>query len=258
MSPYFRFGSPPPPRALLADTEHRQWDMPRALWVMTQSWHHLLFAHWRVSSAVLRPLIPAGLALDVYDEQAWVGVVPFYISHVRPRGLPRIPGASAFPELNVRTYVTRDGKPGVWFFSLDAMHRLAVEGARTVYHLPYFMADMHITLERETVHYTSRRADARAGAGEFDARYRPTGAAYTSTEGSLDHWLTARYALYAESRGRLYRAEIHHPPWKLHAAEAEFTRNTVTEAHGIRLPDEPPLLHYVQRQDVLTWLIERI
>jgi len=122
--------------SFLTDTAHRPWPLPERPWIMTQTWHDLLFAHWPVDKERLRAKLPPGIALDLFDGQAWLGVVPFRMSNVAPRGLPALPWVSAFPELNVRTYVTRDGKPGVYFFSLDAANPLAVQTARTLFHLP--------------------------------------------------------------------------------------------------------------------------
>src|SRR5688572_28968890 len=122
--------------------EHRPWGLPGGAWRWRQSWEDLLFAHWPVPAAVLRPLVPEELRIEEYDGTSWVGVVPFRMSGVMLRPLPDLPGISAFPELNVRLYVERDGKSGVWFLSLDAYNRLAVWGARRFFHLPYFHARM--------------------------------------------------------------------------------------------------------------------
>src|SRR5688500_15722341 len=129
---------------LLLAQAHRPWPVPPSPWIMTQTWSKLLFAHWPVPPEQIRPLLPPSVTLDTFDGQAWVGVVPFDIPNIRPRFLPPIPTMAHFLELNVRTYVTRDGKPGVWFFSLDAASRLAVEGARLAFHLPYFNAQMSL------------------------------------------------------------------------------------------------------------------
>ena len=110
---------------------------------MVQRWHDLLFAHWRCPVSDLRALIPAALEIDTFDSTAWIGVIPFYMSGVRLRGAPPVPTAHAFEEMNVRTYVTLDGRPGVWFFSLDAASSLAVIGARVGVSLPYFRAAMY-------------------------------------------------------------------------------------------------------------------
>jgi uncharacterized protein YqjF (DUF2071 family) len=225
---------------------------------MTQSWHHLLFAHWPVPADTLRPLLPPGLELDTYQGQAWVGVVPFNIRPLRLRFLPEWPVPTAFLELNVRTYVTAEGKPGVWFFSLDASDRLAVEAARVSYGLPYFFAGMTMRLDAGNVVYDSRRRDKRTGPGEFSSRYRPIDDVYQAADGSLDHWLTERYCLYTLMHKRLYRANIHHWPWPLQQAGGVIQRNTVTQAHGFALPEVEPLMHYAERLDVLVWALERV
>ena len=109
---------------ILNQTAHRPWPMPTSPWVMTQTWHDLLFAHWPVDGVRLRALVPAEFPLDLYDGQAWLGIVPFRMANVGPRGVPSLPGVSAFPELNVRTYVRVADRPGVYFFSLDAASAL--------------------------------------------------------------------------------------------------------------------------------------
>jgi uncharacterized protein YqjF (DUF2071 family) len=239
---------------MLDQTNHRPWPLPDTPWILSQSWHHLLFAHWPVSPEVLRPLIPHGLELDTYEGQAWLGVVPFDIQDFKLRGVVSLPFMSAFPELNVRTYVKTGDKPGVWFFSLDAASKLAVEGARTLYHLPYFNAQMSIRVEGEAIIYSSRRTHRNARPAVFQASYRPTGPVYRAQPGALDHWLTERYCLYAaDERGQLFRGEIHHPPWPLQPAEADITMNTMAEG----IPDLLPLLHYCRRQDVALWLVGR-
>lgn len=235
----------------MTDTAHRPWPLPLSPWLIGQQWDHLLFAHWPVAAEALRPLIPARLELDTFEKQAWLGIVPFDIRVFRLRGIPLLP---AFLELNVRTYVTAGGRPGVWFFSLDAANALAVSSARWWYHLPYFNAAMSLRVDRDTVAYASRRTHHAAPSAEFEARYRPVGAVYRSQPGTLDHWLTERYCLYAADRsGRLYRGEIHHAPWPLQPAEAELRVNTMTLAHGVRLPDTAPLLHYARRLEVAIW-----
>lgn len=239
---------------------------PDGPWVMRQTWRDLLFAHWPVPVAMLRPLIPESLVIDTFDGAAWVGVVPFRMTAVRLRGTPYTPFADAFPELNVRTYVlprgadgAAAGKPGVWFFSLDAGSRLAVQGARWFFHLPYFKAEMRVVEEDEAVHYRSRRTHRGAPPAALVASYRPTGPVALSRPGTLDQWLTERYCLYTtDRRGRLYRGDIHHAHWPLQPAEAEFATNTMAAAHGITLPDTPPLLHFARRLDMQCWMIRRV
>jgi uncharacterized protein len=248
------------PSDLVDQVAHRPWPLPDKPWVMTQSWHDLLFAHWPVDERVLRERVPAGLPLDLYDGQAWVGVVPFHMTNVAPRFVPAIPGISAFPELNVRTYVTMGGRPGVYFFSLDAESSVAVGLARAMLRLPYFTASMDVTHEEGWVDYWSERLAAEgANPAEFEARYRPIGPAQPPARGSLEHFLTERYCLYnVDDQFKAYRLEIHHPPWPLQAAEATIAVNTMAEAAGIRLPSMAPLLHFAKRQDMVCWLPEAL
>jgi uncharacterized protein YqjF (DUF2071 family) len=218
------------------------------------SWRNLLFAHWPVDPATLRPHLPPGLALDTYDGAAWVSVVPFGMHDVAPRGVPTLPGVSTFLELNVRTYVTVDDKPGVWFFSLDASNPLAVAVARRQFHLPYFRARMRLDQVGDWVTYESCRTHPGIAPGEFKGKFRPVGPVIRAEHGSLDAWLTERYALYAaDVRGQLFRGDIHHRLWPLQACEADITCNTVCDAHGFTLPAVDPLLHFVRRLDVLAW-----
>lgn len=244
--------------ALTERTDHRPWPLPRRPWVMTMSWLDLLFAHWSFEPAALRAVVPEPLELDTFEGRAYLGVVPFRMENVGPRGLgwlpARLPGPRAFPELNVRTYVVLDGKPGVWFLSLDAGSALAVEGARAGFHLPYYRAEMDLRERGGWVEVSSRRTDARIGPGEFRARYRGVGERLTARPGSLEHWLTERYCLYTrDRRGRVLRGDIHHPPWPLTAAEAQIEVATVADAHGLTLDGAPPLLHFARRLDVVAW-----
>jgi uncharacterized protein len=225
---------------------------------MEQTWRDLLFAHWRVDPAYLRPMVPAQLELDVFDGSCWVAVTPFWLTGVRGR------------ELNVRTYVRCGGAPGVFFFSLDATNIPAIIGARMGYGLPYFFARMWVDVVKGEVAYYCRRVDVEraraqfhgnanpdpamlAADGVFRGRYWPTSEVWRSTPGSLEHFLTERYCLYAVVRGRVFRADIHHLPWPLQDANAVIDQNTMALADGIVLPDATPLLHYARGLRVLVW-----
>ena len=245
--------------SFLDQTAHRPWPLPDKPWIMTQSWHDLLFAHWPVDRNQLRDKVPATFALDLYDNQAWLGVIPFHMTNVAPRGLPALPWVSAFPELNVRTYVTVDGKPGIYFFSLDAGNPVAVGTARTLFDLPYYSATMAVDPKDGWIEYSSRRANQEAGPADFIGRYRPAGAVHEPQPGTLEHFLTERYCLYTvDGRFRPYRLEIHHRPWPLQPAELESSVNTMADAAGVRLPAMAPLLHFSKRQDVVAWPLEGI
>ena len=243
---------------ILEETAHRPWPMPSLPWVMTQTWHDLLFAHWPIDAEVLRRRLPPEFELDRFDGQAWLGVVPFHMSNVSPRGVPSLPWISAFPELNVRTYVRVDGDPGVYFFSLDAANPVAVALARTMFHLPYFSAEMKVEERDGWVHYSSRR-DAKSGpAAKFLGRYRPVDEPKPPVEGTLEYFLAERYCLFTvDASSRAYRVDIHHPPWPLQRAQSEISINTMASAAGIDLPAIAPRLHFSKRQDMVGWPLQR-
>jgi uncharacterized protein YqjF (DUF2071 family) len=246
------------------DDAHRPWPVPANHWSVFMRWHELLFMHWPVPAAALRPLIPGGLDVDTFGGRAWLGIVPFRMSGIRRRPLPAVPGTAAFAELNVRTYVTAGGRAGVWFFSLDAANPLAVRVARWTFHLPYFDARMSCTraapgagarTDPHEIAYRSTRTHRGAPPAAFAARYRPVGPAFRAAPGTLEHFLTERYCLYAAHarNGRLFRGEIAHAPWPLRPAEADVERNEMTGQIGLSLPDAPPLLHYADSLDVVAW-----
>jgi uncharacterized protein len=207
----------------------------------------------------LRSLVPSILPLDTYEGQCWIGIVPFHMTCVRPRWIPPVPELSSFVELNVRTYVTLHGIPGVYFFSPDASNPIAVVIARTMFHLPYFNAVMSSEHVDDTIHYYSRRTHRGAPSSEFRATYRPIAPITFAQHGSLAHWLTERYCLYTVSLDdRVYRGDIHHIQWPLRSAELEVTSDTMAISHGIHLPEIPPLLHYTERLEVLIWPLQRV
>ncbi len=240
----------------LARQDHRPWPVPARAWTWRQSWCDLLFAHWPAPVETVRSLVPAALAVDVFDGVTWLGIVPFHMSGVMRRPLPDLPWVSAFPELNVRLYVTHEGKPGVWFLSLDAANALAVWAARRFFHLPYFQASMAITPDREGFAYRSARRDSPA---RFAASYRPVSTVYEAAPGTLEHWLTERYCLYAQRPdGALLRTEVHHAPWPLQRAEAAIEVNTLVDAFSLTAAGPAPLLHFARRLDVVVWPPERL
>lgn len=226
---------------------------------MAQTWHELLFAHWPMPEDVLRAHVPADFEIDTFDGAAWIGVVPFRMSGVRVRGMPGLPGITAFPELNVRTYVRIGDRPGVWFLSLDAASAPAVAIARAWFHLPYFRARMRCESRGESVEYDSVRTHTDAPPATWRGSYTPTGPVALARRGTLEHWLTERYCLYARSgNGRVMRGEIHHDPWPLQPASARVELDTMALAHGISLQGSEPHLLFARRLDVRIWAPYRV
>jgi len=240
-------------------TEHRNIPLPKSPYVGHMSWNQLLFAHWPVDPDIVKPHIPATLTLETWDDKAWIGVVPFKMTDTRPRFVPPIPGFSVFPELNLRTYVTAEDQPGVWFFSLDAANPLAVWGARTFFRLPYMNAKMNIEWKKDgSIRYYSHRTHHGEPSANFEASYQPTGNVYYSSRDKLEYFLTERYCLYSAHKGKIYRGHIHHLPWPLQPADCSISVNTMAKAAGIELPEMPPLLHYADFLKVLVWPLEKV
>jgi uncharacterized protein YqjF (DUF2071 family) len=251
---------------ILSTVAHRPYPLPSGQWIMTQRWNDLLFAHWPIPAEAMEALLPAGLEVDTFDGFAWVGIVPFWMDRVRTRLHGNLtvgfPSTNTFPELNLRTYVRSGltGKAGVFFFSLDAASPLAVAGARILFHLPYFLARMsRVSASDGSVNYRSHRL-LTGDTVDFAAAYRGLGRpadSLPSQPGSIEHFLTERYCLFTAHRDRILVGEIHHLPWPLEPAEAEIRVNDLPRAHGLVLPDRPPILHFSRSLEVFIWPLRR-
>lgn len=233
--------------------------LPDRPWLMRMRWCDLLFAHWLVDPPLVRTRIPQPLELDLFDGRAYLSAAAFQMQGVAPRLLPNLPGFHSFPELNLRTYVTLDQKPGVWFFSLDAGSKLAVRAARRFFYLPYFDATFKIANAGGAIEYSAVRTHRGAVNAAFLAVYRPAGEVYRSATGSLDSWLTDRYCLYAANdAGNVYRGEIDHEPWPLQPATATVRVNTLGEWLGLRMKGPPDTVHFAKSLDVHAWSVDRL
>jgi uncharacterized protein YqjF (DUF2071 family) len=231
---------------------------PEGLPIMRQHWGKLLFMHWPIDAKLLRPLIPKQLSIDTFEGSAWIGVIPFTMWGIRASFLPPIPGTSAFHELNVRTYVTLNGMPGVWFLSLDAANRLAVWGARKFYYLPYFNAQISLEQTDNTVHYSSTRQDTRGAAAQLKSTWIIGEHLPQSSPGSIEYFLTERYCLYSAHNGKVYRSQIHHSPWPLQEAKLTALSSSMIESHGLPAPKGDPLLHYAEELSVDIWWLKKV
>lgn len=219
---------------------------------MRQTWRDLLFLHWPVAADAVQSLLPPGLTVDIFDGQAYIGLVPFTMRNVRPVWSPPVPGLSHFHECNVRTYVHHEGgEPGVWFFSLDAANSIAVELARRLFYLPYFRADMSLTRVGEEVLYRSVRRGCVLGTADCQIAYTPTGQPAPAPPNTLDFFLAERYLLYAARPDGLYRGQVHHTPYPLQSATLHTLRQSLTTVAGFGVRDEePPLIHFASAVDV--------
>lgn len=238
----------------LADTSHRPWPLPPRPWALTMQWRDLLFLHWPVPAAALQLLLPRGLEIESWDGTAWLGIVPFRMARTRLRWLPPLPTATVFPELNVRTYVRHGDRSGVWFFSLDAHSRLAVEGARATFRLPYFRATMTCRTQGDAIVYTSERTDRRGPPARFAARWCHGSASAPAAPGTLAHFLTERYCLFAADRSGAVRCgEIAHAPWRLMSASVELGACAMTQLLDLELPDCAPYALMAEPLTVAAW-----
>ena len=217
--------------------------------MLAQTLDDQLFVHYGVPADQLRPFVPAGLEVQQHSGSGWLSVTPFAVTGLRARGLLPLPYASSFLELNVRTYVTHKEAPGIWFFSLDVSSQLAVEAARRLYRLPCFRAEISVRRRGDELQYDCSRGDGRA----FSAAYRADGEPFEAEPGSLEHFLTERYRLYAERDGRLYRADVHHRPWRLQPAAAQIDLDTMPP---VKVAQKDPLVYVSARQDVVIWPLE--
>lgn len=221
-------------RDLLEKTEHRPWPLPEGPWVQKHTWCNILFAHWAVPVEVVRPLVPQKLELDTWAGTARFAITPFCISGARLRGTPAVPFLSTFPEVDVRTYVRLDGKPRVFYFSLEAPNPVLTAAARLVYHMPYVEAEVTSEVEGESIRLRSCRTGRNGMAAEWEASYRPVSKPFEAKPGTLEYFLIERWALYTiDAKRGIRRAEIHRLPWPLQEAQAEIRNNTMAEANGI-------------------------
>jgi uncharacterized protein YqjF (DUF2071 family) len=222
-----------------------------------QRWHDLLFVHAPVAAEPLRALVDPRLELDLLAGVAWVSLTPFTVRAARLRGLPPLPLLGTFHELNLRTYVRRDGEPGVWFFSLDAASALAAAIARTTLGLPYRAARMSRAAAAGIHDYRSERVSPGPRPASFSARWL-VGGELPGRPGSPEHFLAERYALYTTLRGRLLRVRVRHPPWRLRAARLEHLEETVTRAAGLPPPSGDRLVRFSHGVDAAFFPPERV
>jgi len=218
---------------------------------MYQCWSDLSFLHWPFSPEAIRPLLPPGLELDTFEGKAYVGLVPFTMTGVRPVWSPPFKPLSDFHETNVRTYVHYQGRdPGVWFFSLDAANVPAVRIARALWKLPYHFARMQLEKANGEILYRSERLWPAPTPATCDVRIRPIGPVAPAAVGTLEHFLAERYILYAYARSRLYTGQVHHTPYPLQQAELLALDASLLEAANLARPDTQPLVHYASGVDV--------
>lgn len=211
---------------------------------LEMGWRHLLFENYPVDPEVMDAHLPNGLDPDTYDGSAWLSVVPFTNVEVRPKGLPKQLGIP-LPELNLRTYVNRDGVPSVYFFSLDAQGIASVLGARVFQHLPYFYARISLEWADGRIQFKNRRLHPGSRPVHYEASYWPTGEPFAAPDDPFGRFLVERYRFYTEAQdGSIRYTDVSHEPWTLYPAEADITTNTLLKSHGFATPDVEPVCYY--------------
>lgn len=224
-------------------------------WIMKQTWEDLLFLHWSVDQSWLQSMLPSPLEVDTFDGKAWIGIVPFEMTHIRFKGLPSVPFASRLLELNVRTYVKYGGQRGVYFFSLDASHKAGVSIARNVFHLPYYRAKMGKKSDGKQISFWSTRTHKKADKAEYHIVYEPVGKAYETTEGSLDFWLTERDRLFIVRNHNVYQGKIKHDKWPLQKVDVAVLRDTLSHPFHYH---ESTITHFSKSVTTYLWPFEKI
>ena len=234
--------------------DHLPFPMPPRAYAISQEWRDLTFMHWKVDPSRLQPHLPTGLEIDLFDGQAYVGVIPFVMKNVRPRGLPSVPGISTFAEFNVRTYVVKDGQPGVFFLTLDAKSLVTCVHAPRAYGLAYRYAKAKVKRQGATLQWQSRRSSDGA---QLVGTSNPIGTERVAESHTLEYFLFERYCLYTEHRGCLRRAYVFHQPWTFHEGEVRLENNSLLESYDMGLDVlAPDLIHISQGLPVKTWSIE--
>ncbi|MCG5103878.1 YqjF family protein [Oceanobacillus alkalisoli] len=224
-------------------------------WIMTQTWNHLLFMHIPVPQEELRGQIPNGLELDTYDGEAWISIIPFKIKHMRLPFTPPLPLLHSSLELNVRTYVRRNGETGVYFFSLDTNQLLTVLGGRLL-SAPYRYATIRMSRRHGWIYFeTKSKGKPHIG---FTGKYRSVSRKYKPDTGSLAYWLVERYIFWTERDGSLYRGTINHEPWELYDAEAIFSKQAMLPDFLKQVTAHRPVFHYAKKKKVYAYQVKKV
>lgn len=240
----------------LLEVDHRPWKLPNNNWKWRQSWNNLVFIHYKIDIQSLRALVPSKFEIDLYQGEAWISIVPFFMEDVMKGNIPSFYPFKKFPELNLRTYVKYENKPGVFFFSLDAECLPVVLGGNLLYGVPYKYAKMNYELSENGGYL---RSDRFIGSVEFEMRYRKIGEIFESEIGSLQEWLSERYCLYSKSNHtEFYRVEVHHKKWPLQNCEVSISKNDILKASNLEVDLDSMIVNYSPGVDVISFRPEKI
>lgn len=220
-------------------------------WVLFMTWRDLMFASWRLPAEVVRPKVPPELELDTFDGSAYVTLVPMRVTDMHWRGIPPIPGMEGFRELNLRTYIKRNDRPGVYFLSIECPAAFSDWIARHFFGVPYYAAEIATYRDGDCFRFASERTQKGQPPAALFSQFRPVGQAAPPAPGSLESFLVERYSLYFAGDGHVWRGDIQHDQWQLFQAEVQLDVNTISTAAGLELGPKPDHAAYVVQTDTL-------
>ncbi len=237
---------------IIQSISHRPWTLPNGQWSYYQEWNNALFLHWKVSKEELTKLIPSNITLDTFDGESWISLVAFTMEQIRPRFLPSVSAISNFHEINIRTYLTKDNKPGVYFLNIEAGNIISSFLAKLLSGLPYEKAIIYRGKKKKAQEYIGRN---KSKGFRLDTTFSVGNKMVNLSE--LDIWLTERYCLYFDKRNKLYRYEIQHKPWQLYKVQISKL-TTHYKIGNISLNRKPDLAHYSDGVKVIAWQRQNI
>lgn len=233
---------------ILQSVAHRPWEISRKPWRFYQEWNNAVFLHWKVPAEAIRPLIPRTAELDTFQGEAWVSLVAFTMGKLRASYLPAVPGISNFHEINLRTYITRDNKPGVYFLSIEAQKLLAVFLAKSISGLPYKKS----LIKRGSNGMANTYSSINSVKGfALESTFETSEDEYERT--ALDKWLVERYCLYLDRNDKLFRYDIHHLQWEIKKIELKHLKMQYKAGDLVLKEKQPDLSHFSPGVRVLAW-----
>lgn len=239
--------------------DHRPFPLPSSPWLLSQVWEDLLFMHYPMDPNVLRDYVPRELELDVFQNKAWITIIPFRVTKMKGRGIPSLPLLKEYLEINVRTYVKYKGIPGIYFFSLDANHPLFVIGIKTAIGLPFKHAHIVFNQMENSFRFKHHRQSDKHATEKIELTYKPGEVLFETLPGTLDYWLLERYCMYSYLGKYLIRGDIHHDKWKVSKATATTSINTMLSfLSPDNCPKIPSFLHYSKRRRVFCYPPKRV
>lgn len=211
-----------------------------------QEWHDVLFMHWPVPYEILRPYIPQPFSLETYDEQAWITIILFQAKNSRFRAMPNIMSYPPFLQMNTRTYIQFDGKPGIYFLSVDVNHLLVQVASKRLLQLPYELANMDIKRDRDHISFKSNRINSGYLLSHITANYRPLSQQVHHPQGTLSHWLTERYCFWLIKGTKIIKGPLSHEPWELDKVTVTLGKKDIIPFITMNDIQEKPIAHYAK------------